>query len=141
MIEFAKITGELDENNYLEVQIRTGEHLFAPFVVMGNSVSLPSKTWIESNKDNFLALVTYEKDMYISPMIIGFYPVKGANSSVYNTHERLLKIVAELVDLLKKARINTQIGPQKFMPDTQLTLDNISEEISLVDNDINKISL
>lgn len=35
MIEFGKITGDMD-GHYIEVQMRTGEHLYAPIVVMGN---------------------------------------------------------------------------------------------------------
>lgn len=128
MIEFAKITGAV-ENNLIQVRMRTGENLFAPLTVVGTGASIPSEDWVVANKDNFLALVTYEKDMYISPMIIGFYPVKGADSSTYNTTERLLAMVTKLIEQLLKAKVNTQIGPQPFMPDTIQVFNDIKNEL------------
>ena len=136
MIEFGKITGEVD-NNLVQVMLRTGENLFAPMAVVGTDVSIPSEEWIKSNKNNFLALVTYEKDMYISPMIIGFYPVKGADSSSYNTTERILAAVTKLTEQLLKAKVNTQIGPQPFMTDTIKVLTEVKTEL----NDISKLIL
>lgn len=136
MIEFGKITGEVD-NNLIQVRMRTGESLFAPLAVIGTGVSLPSEDWVMSNKDNFLALVTYEKDMYISPMIIGFYPVKGADSSSYNTSERLLAMVIKLVEQLLTAKVNTMLGPQPFMPNTIQVLNDIKGEL----NEITKLIL
>lgn len=140
MIEFAKITGEVD-NNLIQVKMRTGESLFAPIIVMGTDVSIPSEKWIMSNKDNFLALVTYEKDMLISPMIIGFYPVKGADSSEYNTAERLLAAVIMLMEQLLKAKVNTQIGPQPFMSDTIRVFNDIKKELEEVSNLIRTIKM
>lgn len=128
MIEFGKITGEV-EGNLMQVKMRAGENLFAPLTVIGTDVSIPSEQWVKDNKDNFLALVTYEKDMYISPMIIGFYPVKGADSSSYNTTERLLAMVTKLIEQLLKAKVNTQIGPQPFMSDTIQVLNDIKKEL------------
>lgn len=128
MIEFGKITGEV-ENNLIQVKMRTGESLFAPLTVIGTDVSLPSEDWIIANKDNFLALVTYEKDMYISPMIIGFYPVKGADSKTYNTFERLFEMFYKLIEQLLKAKVNTQIGPQPFMPDTIQVFNDVKREL------------
>lgn len=128
MIEFGKITGGTD-GNLLQIRMRTGEHLFAPLTVMGTGVSVPSKEWVINNKDNFLALVTYERDMDDEPMIIGFYPVKGADSSSYNTSERLLSMVTKLVEQLLKAKVNTQIGPQPFMPSTIRVLNDIKVEL------------
>lgn len=128
MIEFGKITGEVD-NNLIQVKMRTGECLFAPITVIGTDVSIPSEDWITSNKDNFLALVAYEKDMYISPMIIGFYPVKGADSSSYNTTERLLAAATRLLEQLLKAKVNTMLGPQPFMPDTIKVFTDIKSEL------------
>lgn len=128
MIEFGKIIGEVD-NNLIQVRLRTGESLFAPLTVIGTNVSIPSEEWISSNKDNFLALVAYEKDIYSSPMIIGFYPVKGADSSSYNTTERLLATVTKLIEQLLKAKVNTQIGPQPFMPDTIQVFNGIKKEL------------
>ena len=128
MIEFGKITGEVS-NNMIQVRMRTGESLFAPMAVVGTNVSLPSQEWITNNKDNFLALVTYEKDMFISPMIIGFYPVQGSDSSAFNTTERLLAMVYKLLEQLLKAKVNTQIGPQPFMPDTVKVFNEIKVEL------------
>ena len=128
MIEFGKITGEV-EGNFIQVKLRTGEFLFAPVTIVGTDVSLPSEDWITANKDNFLALVTYEKDMYISPMVIGFYPVKGADSSSYNTTERLLAMVTKLIEQLLKAKVNTMLGPQPFMPDSMQVFTEIKQEL------------
>ena len=121
--------------------MRTGESLFAPLTVIGTDVSIPSEDWITANKDNFLALVTYEKDMYISPMIIGFYPVKGASSSEYNTFEKVIVILEKLLEQLSKARINTQIGPQQFMPDTLMVLKQLTQDLAIDKSDINQIKL
>lgn len=140
MIEFGKITGEVD-NNLIQVKMRTGESLFAPLTVIGTDVSIPSKDWITANKDNFLALVTYEKDMYISPMIIGFYPVKGASSAKYNSFERLMDVVEKLVKQLSEARVNTQLGPQQFLPDTLLVFEELSDIIGDIKRNINQIDL
>lgn len=128
MIEFAKISGEMEGNSLL-VTMRTGESFYAPITVMGTDATIPSNEWISANKNNFLALVTYEKDMYISPMIIGFFPVKGADSSSYSTLERLISIAITLVEQLLKAKVNTMLGPQPFMPDTVKVLTDVQTEL------------
>lgn len=128
MIEFAKITGEMDGTN-LQVRMRTGEHLYAPIVVSGVGATLPSKEWIDANKDSFLALVTYEGDTFYDPMVIGFFPVKGADSSEYNTTDRVYKMFVKLIEQLLKAKVNTQIGPQPFMPDTIQVFNDIKTEL------------
>lgn len=128
MIEFGKITGEI-EGNLIQVTLRTGESLFAPLVVTGIETPIPSEKWILDNKNNFLALVTYEKDMYISPMIIGFYPVSGADSSAYNVTERLLSVMGSLIEQLLKAKVNTFLGPQPFMVDTIQVFNNLKKEL------------
>ena len=128
MIEFGKITGEV-EGNFIQVKLRTGECLFAPVTIVGTDVSLPSEVLITANKDNFLSLVTYVKYMYISPMVIGFYPVKGADSSSYNTTERLLAMVTKLIEQLLKAKVNTMLGPQPFMPDSMQVFTEIKQEL------------
>ena len=110
MTEFAQITGELLDNR-LKVRVRTGNEFFAPG-------TLPSAKWLSENKDKFLALVTYEKDLYISPMITGFYPLESASSASYDIQERLLAVCTELLEQLLKAKVNTMLGPQPFMPDT-----------------------
>lgn len=140
MIEFGKITGEVD-NNLIQVKMRTGECLYAPMTIVGTDVSIPSEEWVKNNKDNFLALVTYEKDMCISPMIIGFYPVKGADSSTYNTTERLLAMCVKLVEQLLKAKVNTLLGPQPFMPDTIKVFTDIKNELYEIEKLILPIKL
>lgn len=129
MIEFGKITGEVD-GNLVQVRLRMGESFFAPMAVVGTDVSVPSEEWISANKDNFLALVSYEKDIYESPIIVGFYPVKGADSSSYNTTERLLAMVTKLVEQLLKAKVNTLLGPQPFMVDTLQVLNEVKTELA-----------
>ena len=140
MIEFAKIIGELDKN-YLRVRVRTGEEFLAPITVMGTGCSLPSEKWIEKNKDNFLALVTYEKNMYISPMIIGFYPVKGAKSESYDALEKLMEISVNLIDMLLQAKVNTMLGPQPFFPVSLEELNKIKASLDEVSQDIQKLDL
>lgn len=137
MIEFAKITGEMEGNN-LQVQMKTGECLYAPMIIVGNSTSLPSDEWIKSNKDSFLALITYEGDTYYDPMVLGFYPVKGSNSEAYDVTERVLEQLIILVEKLYTARVNTQLGPQTFMPNTLVYLDNIYESLLDVQDTILK---
>ena len=140
MIEFGKITGEV-KDSYIQVRLRTGECLFAPIAVVGTSVTVPSDKWVTNNKDNFLALVSYEKDMYISPIIIGFYPVKGASSSEYNTVERIIAEFEKLVSQLLKAKVNTQIGPQPFMQDTIKVLSEVKDELKNISDDVLKLNL
>ena len=129
MIEFAKITGEV-ENQYIQVKMRTGESLFAPFMLVGTDVSAPSKEWISANKDKFLALVSFEKDIPESPIVVGFYPVKGADSSSYNTSERLLAVVTKLTEQLLTAKVNTMLGPQPFMPDSIQVFNELKTELA-----------
>lgn len=140
MIEFGQLTGEIYKNSY-EVKLRTGESLFAPLCVMGVNTPQPSSAWILSNRKKFLALLTYEKDILSNPMIIGFYPVKGADSSSYDLFERLLELVKTLVEDLLSAKVSTQIGPQQFLPDTLLKLEQIKLSLEKIDNDITKLRL
>lgn len=140
MIEFAKILGET-EGNRTRIKFRTGETLLVPIVTTGTGVTIPSAKWLSRHKDDFLALVTFEKGIWESPMIIGFYPVKGASSKEYGALERLIVIIEKLLDQLSKARITTQIGPQKFMPDTLVTLDNLKSMLSLIKDDIGEVKL
>ena len=140
MIEFGKITGDTD-NNLIEVRMRTGECLYAPIAVVGTDVTIPSAEWITAHKDSFLALVTFEKDIYANPIIIGFYPTKGADSSKYNTTEKLITILEKLLTQLGKTKVNTQIGPQQFMPDTLMVLEQLSDELKTAKQDINQIKL
>lgn len=128
MIEFGKITGEVD-GNFIQVTLRTGESLFAPMAVVGVGTPLPSEEWVLSNKDNFLAIISYEKDILKNPVLIGFYPVKGADSSSYNTLERLLASVIKLMEQLIKAKVNTMLGAQPFMPDSIKVFNDIKSEL------------
>lgn len=140
MIEFGKITGNMEGNLY-QVMLREGECLYAPIAVMGNNVSAPSEKWVQANKDKFLALVTYEKDIFESPVIVGFFPVKGAKSEEYNVHERLVYLITRLVKQLQRTKINTQLGPQQFMPDTIYVLEEIENGLKEIDEDTNKLEL
>ena len=137
MIDFAKITGDIDGHR-IEVQMPTGEHLYAPLLVHGNSTSFPSREWIRENKDNFLAVITYEGSRCYDSMILGFYPVKGADSEKYDVTEQLLTLVLDLVGRLYEAKVNTEIGPQPFMPNTLIYLDNIRTKLREVQRLINK---
>lgn len=131
MIDFAKITGEMDGNR-IEVRMPTGEHLFSPIMLNGTAVTFPSEEWIKNNKDNFLAVISYEGSRCYDSMVLGFYPVKGADSTSYNTTDRMFKMLVKLVDQLLKAKTNTQIGPQPFMADTIQVLNEIKKELEEV---------
>ena len=129
MIDFAKITGEV-EGHRLEVQMPTGEHIFSPLLLNGTAVTFPTEEWIKNNKDNFLAVISYEGSRCYDSMILGFYPVRGADSTTYNTTDRMFKMLVKLVDQLLKAKVNTQIGPQPFMTDTIKVLNDIQKELT-----------
>lgn len=120
MIEFAKIVESVGRK--IRVKLRTGEEFVAPMLIVGAATSLPSESWILKNKDRFLAVVTYEKDLLDNPMVIGFYPVNKSSSEDYDSVTQLLDIFVSLLELLQQAKTNTQIGPQPFMPDTQQKL-------------------
>lgn len=136
MIEFAKITGDTLDNRIM-VTMRTGESLYAPIAVTGLGTPLPSEEWIKNNKDNFLALVAFEKGLLMNPVIMGFYPVKGATSTDYGVLERLLSATITLLEKLINGKVNTSIGPQPFMPDTLTALNEIKKELE----NINKLVL
>ena len=121
MMEFGKITGVL-EGTKLQVQLRDKTYLYAPISVMGMNVTLPSAQWVIANKDSFLALVAYEDDQLTHPLIVGFYPVKGADSEQYNVTEQLIAVVDKLIQAIIEAKTSTQLGPMPFMPDTQTKL-------------------
>ena len=139
MIEFAKITGKTEKPNLIEVKMRTGECLYAPLITVGINVSIPSDTWISANKDNFLALVTFVDDLGQNPAVIGFYPVKGADSTSYNLTERMIEKFKELLDKLGQAKVLTQLGPRQFMPDTLLDLQKMSMEIDTMMQEVNTL--
>ena len=127
MIELAKITGEVEDGN-IRVKLRTGEHLYAPLVTLG-SMGIPSEDWIKDNKDSFLAVISYIHDDDTDPICVGFLPVEKAKTDTFGILNRLLEQVIDLVDQLSKGKINTQIGPQPFMPDTQQVFLNITTEL------------
>lgn len=131
MIEFAKITGEVSGDS-LKVQLRTGEEVLAVMMNVGTSTSLPTESWISTNKDNFLALVTFEKDLFLKPIIIGFYPVKGAKTSDFDVIFKLMGLIEELLSTLKEAKVNTMLGPQPFFTNIVMDLDSYSEDLKKI---------
>ena len=139
MIEFANITGQVDGHKIC-VKMRTGESFYAPIVVAVNA-PIPSEEWIQNNKDSFLALVSFEKGLGQNPMVIGFYPVKGADSTKYGIVERLLTANINLLDKLINGKVNTNIGPQPFMPNTLKALNDIKKELEEIEKLILPINL
>ena len=131
MIELAKLTGEMEDGS-IRVQMRTGEHLYALLVTHG-TMGLPSETWIEENKDNFLAVIDYVNDDDSDPLCMGFLPVQSAQSDSFGIINRLLKQMITLVDKLSAGKVNTQIGPQPFMPNTQQALSSIKNELENIE--------
>lgn len=141
MVEFCIITGEVD-NNRIRVQTRTGARFWATMAVVGNNVSLPSEKWITSNRKNFLALVAFEKDSLDGePMVMGFYPVRGASSKDYDNFELLLTQFKALVSCLQKATVMTRLGPQRLMSTAQTQLTQISSSLDDIDNNLLKLRL
>lgn len=137
-MEYAKITGKVS-GKLIQVKMSTGESLFAPIAISGINVTLPSDTWIRENKDNFLAIVAYDNDEYDEPVIIGFLPVKGADSMKFNVTERLLQATLDIVEKLLNGKVNTQIGPQPFMPTTIQGLNQIKSELKEIQGLVNKL--
>ena len=76
-----------------------------------------------------------------NPMIMGFYPVRGASSESFNDFEKLLKLIGTLIDTLQQATTMTKLGPQKFMADTQSKLIQAKSDLTDITNDILKLSL
>jgi hypothetical protein len=133
MWDFVKITGEV-EGNRIRVKLPTGEELLAP-VLTSLGVPVPSEKWITDNKDKFLAIMGYKDGLNPYPIILGFYPVRGANSESFSIFERLLQINLDLLGLLASAKVTTQLGPQPFMADTQKNIEDIKTKLQeLVDN-------
>ena len=141
MIDYAQITGKMDSGYRIQVKMPTGETLYAPMIVMGSSVQLPSQDWIDANKSKFLAVVTYQGSSYYDPLIMGFLPVKGAESATYNTTERMLVVMQDLVEQLLNAKVNTQIGPQPFMADTIGKLQEFKQELSDISDLVTPLKL
>ena len=140
MIEFGKITGKVDGTK-IQVKFRQGECLYAPIVTIGVGISLPSEKWIKDNKDSFLALVAFEKNLPENPAVIGFYPVKGAKSEDYSVTEKTLKVLLTLIEKLMNGKVNTQLGPQPFMPDTQQALSQLKQDVKDIQELINPVDL
>ena len=139
MVQFAKITGKV-EDNLIQVTFKTGESVYASMVVAGVSLSIPSEDWIKDNKDKFLAIVSFEGESFTTAFILGFYPVKGAKSKDFNTFEKIIEVLYKLVDQLSKAKVNTQIGPQPFLPDTLQVLAQLKQDIDKHKKDILDLS-
>lgn len=114
--------------------------MYAPFP-SGVGIIVPSEEWLKSNKANFIALIDFEKGNRERPIIMGLLPIAGATSETYNVIERLLVVNKELLKQLQKAKVNTQIGPQQFMPDTQQVLSDLSTELDEIEKQILKVSL
>ncbi len=128
-LEYAQITGEIGDTKYLfQVKMATGETLFAPLLVQGGTTAIPSKDWIDANKDKFLAVIGFTGEDYNEPFIMGFLPVKGVDTSSANILERILNNTGKLLDLLKEGKVNTQMGPQPFMTDTQAKIKQCKDE-------------
>ena len=117
MIEFYRLTGKSDGDR-IQVKARTGEEMYAPMFNVGTSTSVPTQKWLLENKDNFIALVSYERDSFSRPLIIGFYPVKGAKSSDFDLMLKVMNLFDNLLEHLLQAKTNTMMGPQMFFPDT-----------------------
>ena len=118
--EFAKLTDEM-EGDYVKCVMRTGEAIYAPMINIGTASFMPSKKWLTANKDNFIALITYERN---------YYSIKGAKMDSFNTLYMIEELLFKLVEQLGKAKINTQLGPQQFMPDTLVVLDEIKQSLT-----------
>lgn len=134
MIEFYKLTGK-SLGDRLGIKSRTGEEMYAPMVGVGTATSVPSATWLATNKDNFIALVALESDDYSRPLVIGFYPVKGAKSSEFDAMFKLMNMFDELLDNLLQAKTNTMIGPQMFFPDTISKINEIKVKVQELKNE------
>lgn len=141
-MEYAKLTGKTlkGKPNFWQVQFREGYNMYAPFP-SGVGIIVPSEEWLKSNKANFIALIDFEKGNRERPIIMGLLPIAGATSETYNVIERILVVNKELLKQLQKAKVNTQIGPQQFMPDTQQVLSDLSTELDEIEKQILKVSL
>lgn len=137
MIEFAKILGEVENHSY-RVKFRTGETLLVPIMV-GSGIVAPSKEWVKDYKDDFLAVVAFEKDILENPIIIGFFPTNSAKSKKYDVVEQILECLTELLEQLGKAKVNTNIGPQPFMPDSIKKFSDITTKLKDINKLINKV--
>lgn len=130
MVEYVKILGsDEDDNKFLRLKARTNEEFIAPMVIVGTSTLLPSKEWVDKNKDNFLAIVTYEKNLNENPLIIGFLPLEKSDATEYNFLYLCTEVLLKLLDQLGKAKVNTQIGPQPFMADTIKVLSELKSNV------------
>lgn len=128
MIEFYKLTGKSDGDR-LQVKSRTGEEMYAPMINVGTSTSVPSASWLLTNKDNFIALVSFERESFSRPIILGFYPVKGARTSDFDIVFKLMTAFEDLLDSLAQAKTNTLLGPQPFFADTLLKINQTKVEV------------
>ena len=139
MRKLVKITGEM-EGSYIRVRLSTGEELIAP-IITNVGTPIPSQKWVTDNKDNFLAVLDYKDTLNPSPIITGFFPVKGADSEKFSIFERLLQLNKELLGLLKDGKVMTQLGPQPLMVDTQAKLVELEEELKEMGSNIHRVKL
>lgn len=75
--------------------------------------------------DNTKTISLYDKVKGLEPMILG---------------DKLKGLLEELIDLLKDARINTQLGPQKFMAPFQIKFDELKAKLVTMLSTTNKLS-
>lgn len=92
----------------------------------------PNKFWFRTPKgltilidDNDKTISIFEKNKELEPMVLG------------NKNAKLLE---DLIDLLKSAKINTQLGPQSFMAPFQTQFDELKGTIDGTKSQNNKLS-
>lgn len=139
MWDFVKILGEVDGHR-IRVKLPTGEEVMAP-VITAMGLPVPSEQWVKDNKDKFLAIMGYREGLNPYPIILGFYPVTGADSEKFNIFERLLVCQKEILDMLASAKVTTQLGPQPFMPDSQQKISDLKSKIEELEKDIYPLKL
>ena len=139
MVEFGVITGEVD-GTWIRVQYRTGEKFWAPMITFVSNVSIPSEKWIKANKHKYVALVSFEKDILENPMVVGFYPVKGATAEA-DMFSKLLALTADLISILQQATIMTQLGPQKIMSQYQTKLSEAKSKLNEIVSNVQDYSV
>lgn len=130
MWDFVKITG-VTKGNLIEVKFPTGEHVMATLLT-SVLAPIPSPQWFLENKDNFLAILATKEGVNPYPVVLGFYPVKGADSEKFSIFGSLLQMYADILDMLSTAMITTSLGPQPFLPDTQAKIVELKTKIEQI---------
>ena len=109
-------------------------------ITFGSNVSIPSEKWIKVNKHKYVALVSFEKDILENPMVVGFYPVKGATAEA-DMFSKLLALTADLISILQQATIMTQLGPQKIMSQYQTKLSEAKSKLNEIVSNVQDYSV